>query len=107
MSRLSRVAPFVLLIALPSLAACGGGSGGSQPDAEVAPADAGVPDATLAPDGAAADAAPTTGHPGAGLVPAGAASGSESYRFVGTLSSGGQAASPGHSVRTGVVGTTH
>ena len=85
------------------LAGCpGGGSGGGAdaalpPDASP-PADAAPPDASPPPS--------PSGHAGTAIVPAGATSTSTSYKFVGTLSAGGEGASPQHTVRSGVVGAT-
>jgi hypothetical protein len=91
----------LLCVVALATAACPGG-GGESPDARP------PVDATAPPDAAPADAAPATGsgHPGAALVPAGSTSRSAGYRFVGTLTPGTPAASPGHTVRTGVAGAT-
>jgi hypothetical protein len=100
----SSASRFLLLWLGLALAGCPDG-GSEKPSSDAAI----VPDATpLPPDGAVApDAAVApSGHPGGALVPAGAASRSSSYRFVGTLSPGGPAASTQHTVRSGVAGAT-
>ncbi len=96
--RASRV--LFLVLGLASTACPGGGS---------ASTDAGRLDAAPPPDAPTVpDAAPpmASGHAGAALVPAGAAAASQSYRFVGTLSAGGPAATTQHTVQTGVAGAT-